>query len=322
MLRSTGVMPGAAHETLVTLFGASPELLFALMRALGHTPPTATLRRHDSTVRVANPLEVRPDLILLAPGDTGPWLAVEVQHDRDDDKPRRWLALAAALHDTRKHMGDLVVVTHDDAVARWASQHIHLKGPSGTRVTIQPLVLCVTRKQAEQLLATGSPDLAVVAAWAVHDQRGARAKRIVRRAAQRTLEAPDLREERVRAMLSMLGGTLLDELRRTLNMLTKDTFPETPAWREFVKSLEPVIRRIGYEDGLAEGEARGEARGKTEGKAEGEALALLAVLEARGLSVDDSTRARILACTDTARLHRWVKRAVTAPTTADALDDG
>ena len=315
-------MPGAAHETLVTLFGASPELLFALMRALGHTPPTATLRRHDSTVRVANPLEVRPDLILLAPGDTGPWLAVEVQHDRDDDKPRRWLALAAALHDTRKHMGDLVVVTHDDAVARWASQHIHLKGPSGTRVTIQPLVLCVTRKQAEQLLATGSPDLAVVAAWAVHDQRGARAKRIVRRAAQRTLEAPDLREERVRAMLSMLGGTLLDELRRTLNMLTKDTFPETPAWREFVKSLEPVIRRIGYEDGLAEGEARGEARGKTEGKAEGEALALLAVLDARGLTVDDEIRARILACTDTARLHRWIKRAAVANTTADALDDG
>jgi hypothetical protein len=148
-------MPGAAHETLVTLFGASPELLFALMRALGHTPPTGPLRTHDSTVRLANPLEVRPDLILLTPGDTGPWLAVEVQHGKDDDKPRRWLALAAALHDTRKHMGDLVVVTHDAAVARWASKEIHLTGPSGTRVAIQPLVLCVTRKEAEQLLATG-----------------------------------------------------------------------------------------------------------------------------------------------------------------------
>ena len=97
-------------------------------------------------------------------------------------------------------------------------------------------------------------------------------------------------------------------------MLTKDTFPETPAWREFVKSLEPVIRRIGYEDGLADGEARGEARG--------EAQALLAVLDARGLVVDDNTRARILACTDTTRLHRWIKRAVTAPTAADALADG
>jgi hypothetical protein len=311
-------MPGAAHETLVTLFGASPELLFALMRALGHTPPAGPLRRHDSTVRVANPLEVRPDLILLAPGDTGPWMAVEVQHDRDEDKPRRWLALVAAMHDTRKHMGDLVVVTHDAAVARWASKEVLLTGPSGTRVAIQPLVLCVTRKEAEQLLATGSPDLAVVAAWAVHDQRGPRAKRIVRRAAQRTLAAADLREVLVRAMLSMLGGALLDELRRTLNMLTKDTFPETPAWREFVKSLEPVIRRIGYEDGLADGEARG----KAEGEARGEAQALLAVLDARGLAMDDNTRATILACTDTTRLHRWIKRAVTAPTAADALDDG
>jgi len=315
-------MPGAAHETLVTLFGASPELLFALMRALGHTPPAGPLRRHDSTVRVANPLEVRPDLILLAPGDTGPWLAVEVQHDKDEDKPRRWLALAAALHDTRKHMGDLVVVTHDAAVARWATRDLHLTCPSGTRVAIQPLVLCVTRKEAEQLLATASPDLAVVAAWAVHDQRGPRAKRIVRRAAQRTLAAADLREVLVRAMLSMLGGTLLDELRRTLHMLTKDTFPETPAWREFVKSLEPVIRRIGYEDGKAEGLSEGEARGRAEGEARGEAQALLAVLDARGLTVDDDTRARILACTDTARLHRWIKRAVTAPAAADALDDG
>jgi hypothetical protein len=305
-------MPGAAHETLVTLFGASPELLFALMRALGHTPPAGPLRRHDSTVRVANPLEVRPDLILLAPGDTGPWLAVEVQHEKDEDKPRRWLALAAAMHDTRKHMGDLVVVTHDAAVARWASKEVHLKGPSGTRVAIQPLVLCVTRKEAEQLLATGSPDLAVVAAWAVHDQRGPRAKRIVRRAAQRTLAATDLREVLVRAMLSMLGGTLLDELRRTLNMLTKDTFPETPAWREFVKSLEPVIRRIGYEDGLADGEARG----KAEGEARGEAQALLAVLDARGLAVDDNTRAthprlhrhRAAAPLDQARRHRTHRR--------------
>jgi hypothetical protein len=46
------------------------------------------------------------------------------------------------------------------------------------------------------------------------------------------------------------------------------------------------------------------------------------VLDARGLAVDDDTRARILACTDTTRLHRWIKRAVTAPTAADALDDG
>ena len=97
-------------------------------------------------------------------------------------------------------------------------------------------------------------------------------------------------------------------------MLTKDTFPETPAWREFVKGLEPVIRRIGYEDGKTDG--------RLDGRAEGEAQALLAVLEARGLAVDDDTRARILACTDTARLHRWIKRAVTAPTAADALDGG
>jgi hypothetical protein len=79
---------------------------------------------------------------------------------------------------------------------------------------------------------------------------------------------------------------------------------------------------------IAQGEAQGEARGKEIGKEIGEAIgeargfttALFAVLEARGLAVSEAQRARVLACEDPAVLQRWVTRAATAATTADALE--
>ena len=61
----------------------------------------------------------------------------------------------------------------------------------------------------------------------------------------------------------------------------------------------------------------GERRGKAEGKAE----ALLAVLAARGVAVDDAARARIHACTNPAALDRWIARAVTAPDLDAILSD-
>ncbi len=59
--------------------------------------------------------------------------------------------------------------------------------------------------------------------------------------------------------------------------------------------------------------------GKREGKAEGKAEAVLAVLQARGLMVDETSRACILSCTDPATLDRWIARAVTAPSAAAVL---
>ena len=59
--------------------------------------------------------------------------------------------------------------------------------------------------------------------------------------------------------------------------------------------------------GKAEGKTEGEARGK----AEGEAQAVLAVLEARGLTPTEQQRQRVLACTDLEQLNSWVRKAVT-----------
>lgn len=83
-----------------------------------------------------------------------------------------------------------------------------------------------------------------------------------------------------------------------------------------------------YEQGMAAGEAKGKARGEALGKALGEALgkangkadSLLRVLDARGLSVPDEVRARILACSDTDQLDAWLGRALVAARVEEILN--
>jgi hypothetical protein len=54
------------------------------------------------------------------------------------------------------------------------------------------------------------------------------------------------------------------------------------------------------------------AQWRAEGKAEGQAGALLALLDARHIPIPDAIRAEILACTDTAQLEAWIRRAAIA----------
>ena len=89
-----------------------------------------------------------------------------------------------------------------------------------------------------------------------------------------------------------------------------DEIPESPEERETLTAM-----RKAFGEARADGEARGEARGKLQGEAE----ALLVVLEARGHSVSDDQRARILACTDPATLKHWIRRAATAASADDVL---
>ncbi len=99
--------------------------------------------------------------------------------------------------------------------------------------------------------------------------------------------------------------------------------------------LRNLLQRHGYEsldavrlegeaegkaEGKAEGRAEGKAEGRAEGKAEGLALALLGVLAARGLALDEAQRASVDGCRDAEALQRWLARAAVATTAADILD--
>jgi hypothetical protein len=62
-----------------------------------------------------------------------------------------------------------------------------------------------------------------------------------------------------------------------------------------------------------------EGKGEAKGRLEGEALAILRVLEARGIAVDEAVRQRILVCGDQELLDQWLKRAVVATTAAEVV---
>jgi len=160
----------------VGVLSQRPELLDLLLRALGHPGLSQPLEARDSTLRVANPLEVRPDVVLLGEGERGAWMIVEVQLARDDDKRRRWLSAAAMLLDARGAMGDLAVITHDASVAAWASEVARDIGPNGTQLVLAPVVVTLTLAEAHRLLTSERGELAMFAAWAVHDQRGGEAR--------------------------------------------------------------------------------------------------------------------------------------------------
>ncbi len=61
-------------------------------------------------------------------------------------------------------------------------------------------------------------------------------------------------------------------------------------------------------------------QGKLEGKLETEANVVLRVLRARGFSVPDDVRERILACKDANQLETWLDRASVAGRVEDVLN--
>jgi hypothetical protein len=60
---------------------------------------------------------------------------------------------------------------------------------------------------------------------------------------------------------------------------------------------------------------------RAEGRAEEAARAVLTVLRVRGVAVPDTTRERILAEKDPARLERWHERAIVAASVTDVIDE-
>jgi hypothetical protein len=61
--------------------------------------------------------------------------------------------------------------------------------------------------------------------------------------------------------------------------------------------------------------------GRTEGEAAARARAVLTVLQARGVTVPDATRERVMAQKDPARLERWLAKAALASSLDEVIDE-
>jgi hypothetical protein len=107
---------------------------------------------------------------------------------------------------------------------------------------------------------------------------------------------------------------------------------EPVALQDLTRQLEPMLgegvrevimtegQRL-IEEGRRQGLAEGLAEGLAKGRLQTQAQALLCVLATRKLPVSEELRARIEACQDIATLERWLERAVTAQSAADAISE-
>ena len=90
---------------------------------------------------------------------------------------------------------------------------------------------------------------------------------------------------------------------------------------DFAKKYVAQGRAEGRTEGLTEGRTEGRTEGLTEGRTQEAARNLLTVLRARGISVPDAVRERILAQQDPERLERWLEKAAVASSVAAVLDE-
>ena len=297
-------MASPAHDVLVQALRDDVALLPEILSRLRGIVLPRIVGPIDSAVRLARPVEVRPDVVhRTAQG----WVVCEVQHKIDRKKGRRWLLASSVLLDETHRMGDVVVLTVSAAVARWARRVGHVRGPGGTRLQITPLVVHLSLRAARALLDPGAPHLALCAAWAMQRRHGAEAARVADDAVLITERLPQpLQDVQARAIFDILNQHLYARLLREAAMHPNQT-PERPA----VRKLRELLEERGSAKGLAKGLAEGLARGK-----QGD---LLLIFSERGLPVTAEERALISACTDVEQLSAWLRRAITAGSAAEVL---
>ncbi|TDE59974.1 hypothetical protein E1295_01630 [Nonomuraea mesophila] len=285
-------MPTQEHEYLIELVRNRPSLVATLLAGTGVSVPTfdeARLGNADFTD--CTPTEYRADSVVLLCKEGTPVSAVvlEVQREPDTRKRWSWPVYLSTLRARTKCPVLLLVFCEDSRTARRCAEPIEMGHP---RWVLHPIVIGPDGIPSVIDLgwAVDQPELATISAI-VHGQSEAGLRNIL------TLfealgQLPEEYGEYSDLVLSCLPDFMLDTVIRELRMAMATDHPRSAVVRAW----------------LAEGKAKGIA----EGKAKGEAKAVLLILEARGISLPDEARARILACTDLDTLESWVRKAATA----------
>ncbi len=313
-------MPSQLHEALVFLFRNRPALAPELLRdALEVQLPDYT----EVSIRSENltdiqPAEYRADLVvLLLHGKPVLGIVLEVQLRADPRKRFAWPAYAVGLRSRIHCPVCLLVVTHDDAVARWCAKPIELGG--GNRFT--PLVLgpsgvpVVT--SAER--AKADPELAVLSVMA-HGRDAPETSAQVGAAA--LAASAGLDAERAQLYVDLVLVSLSHAARKALQAMdpAKYQYQSDFAKHYFAKGKaegEAKGKAEGEAKGKAEGEAKGKAEGEAKGKAEGEAKGrveiVLKLLTLKFGPLSASARRRV-ARADAAEVERIAERVLRATT--------
>jgi hypothetical protein len=122
------------------------------------------------------------------------------------------------------------------------------------------------------------------------------------------------------------GGTVVDLLTTHMSVLIDD--PSVPAIETAVYRAPRILEQLMTsntwpvyspfaKEHYGRGKKEGRKEGRKEGQAAGKAEAILLVLEARGVNVNEAQRAQITGCTNLRQLKRWVQLAVTVEKASD-----
>jgi hypothetical protein len=221
-------------------------------------------------------------------------LLVDFQNRQDLDKELRLPEYGWAYPPVLGQNICLVVITFDEAVARWVSEMLNRRRPDMHHCVLTPRTIPRSGLHDPHL----EPERALLEA-------------MLRVRSRRSLP---LLTNALRALDNFSGHELLiyqemllSQMERTLIMEAHEQLEvehADPQWRDY--QLTKTERQCYY---YVRGQEDGAERGREEGVEEGRARAVIDLLQDRGLAPDPATETRILDCRDATQLRAWLVRA-------------
>jgi hypothetical protein len=304
-------MPSHQHELLLLLFRNRFSSAADLLRELNvQLPDYDQICAESSDLSDLRPAEYRADLVLFLQSGSRKVLGVvvEVQLARDEDKSYAWPAYIANLRARHRCPVCLLVITIQDAVARWAARSIEL-GP-GTRCL--PWVVGPTNMPAITTVNDANENVELAVLSAIEHGQHADISLAARVASVAILASAAIDAERSNLYHDLIFISLANNVPHTLEatMSSLDYEFRSDFLRHYVAQ--------GREKGWAEGNAQGRAVGMAEGKAEARIEILLKVLVLRFGVLTADLEARIRGA-QAEQLDAVIDRMLTAQTPEEAL---
>jgi len=291
-------MPSILHEGILELIRERPAFAAELLRRLlGIAVPDFTeARLAEATLNDVIPTEYRADQVVLFAAERPVFCCViEAQLSENPRKRWAWPVYGTTARAKYECPCVVVVITPDDAVAKWASVAVDLGGGQFFRpLVIGPTGIPVITDAEE---AKKDPSLALLSAMA-HARGNEKIALDVALAALSALATTQPEQQVI--YFHLLRATVGNAARKVFEMLPQHlekylTEDERQRMRDAVQ------------------------RGLQQGLQQGVGSALLTVLESRNIAVPESVRARIATATAT-ELQSLLQRAAFV-TTAEELFD-
>ena len=229
-----------------------------------------------------------------------------MQRAPDEAKRFDWPAYVALAQRLHRCQAWLLVVTLDEAVARWAVR-ITAAGSLGHVERIAVLDPGAIPWLTDPAVVGATPELAILSTLAHAADPGAEALAPVVLALVRLLDE-SRRSIYADEILGVASGALMKQLDKAI--LDNYEF-KSPYFRDKIAQAAAAA--------AAAAAAQAHTEGVSQGRAAEKATDVLAVFEARGLAISDDLRARVLGCSDLDQLGVWLRRAVTATSADDLL---